>query len=224
MQTINNKFEEKFFGRIKSRSLTQKQSELFSSLLPDIRFKFPIDTRKYNKIFLEIGFGMGDHTSSIALMNPDSLYIGAEPFINGVGSLLSKIHDKNISNIMIYDDDVRRLLLDFPDNFLDGVFLLFPDPWPKRRHFERRFIQPKNILAIHRILKKGGLWKIATDHADYALWTLKMFEKPEIKNIFIQFEKYNRSSRPPENIWPKTKYESMADENNDILYVSYQKI
>lgn len=216
------KFEEKFYGRIKARPLTSLQENLLENLLPEILLKNAENLPKNKKIFLEIGFGNGEHTAKIALQNKNSVYIGAEPFINGVASLLCKIKEENIDNIRIYNDDVRSLIKEIPDESIDGVFLLFPDPWPKRRHFERRFVIEKNIKEIYRILNPNGFWRIATDHEEYAKWILDMFDKPKISEMFSK-QIYSKSNRPEEPVWPKTKYERKSNENSDVLFAIYTK-
>lgn len=213
--------EEKFYGRIKSRRLTERQSSLFETL-SDIFIKsaadIPTDSREK---FLEIGFGNGDHTAQLALQNPDKLFVGCEPFVNGVASLLSKIYDNNLKNILIFQGDARTLLSQIQAEFFSGVFLLFPDPWPKRKHIRRRFLQNKTIQEIHRILDPNGFFRVASDHEEYKKWILKIFNQPKTAELFA-FETFDKSTRPPEDIWPKTKYEKKAE--NDILYLVAKKI
>ena len=217
------KVDEKFYGRLKSRSLTERQENLFDSLFQDVSISSfsDIDTSGYDKIFLEIGFGGGEHIAQMAINNPTSLFIGCEPFINGVASLLVKMDEDNIKNIKIYQEDARKLISEIPDNLLAGVFLLFPDPWPKRRHIKRRFVQDKTIKSIYRILKNDGTWKIATDHLEYQKWVLKMFSQDWVKKIFSE-SLFNNSSRPSEEAWPKTRYEQKSV--NDIIFAIYSKI
>lgn len=216
------KIDEKFYGRLKSRSLTERQENLFNSLFKEVSISSfsDIDMSGYDKVFLEIGFGGGEHIAHMALNNPKSLFIGCEPFVNGVASLLVKMDEDNIKNIRIYQEDAKKLISEIPDNFLDGAFLLFPDPWPKRRHIKRRFIQDKTIKSIYRILKDGGVWKIATDHLEYQKWVLKMFSQDWVSKIFSG-TLYNNESRPIEDVWPKTRYEQKSV--NDILFAIYVK-
>ena len=125
--------DEKFYGRIKSRKLTERQTFLFEKLRGIFIKSVKDIPDTYQERFLEIGFGNGAHTAQIALQNPNQLFIGCEPFINGVGSLLAKIDDQNLKNILIFQGDARVLLNQIPNNFLSGVFLLFPDAWPLRK-------------------------------------------------------------------------------------------
>lgn len=216
--------DEKFYGRLKTRALTKKHEDLLRDVLPQFSFQSfsEVEQKKYDAVFLEIGFGDGEHMAKLALQNPEALFIGAEPFVNGVAALLTKIEKYCIQNVRIFHDDVRKLLKLLPDCMFDGVFLLFPDPWPKRRHHSRRFVQEHSIFSIHRILKTNGFWNIATDHADYASWILKMFDSGEIGNMFAK-SVFNRESRPSEETWPKTKYEQKAA-SFDILFAKYVKL
>lgn len=218
MQIIN---AEKFYGRLKSRALTEAQKNLFESLLPNLRISSfdEINITEYKKIFLEIGFGGGEHIAELACQNPSFLFIGCEPFINGVASLLCKINDNNIKNIRIFNDDARKFLSTIKNHVIDGVFLMFPDPWPKRRHIKRRFINKINIERIHRVLKPKGFWRIGTDHVDYAKHTLHTFKNFE--NLFEKTEEYNKDTRPSALDWPHTRYEQKS-RSESFLYAVYE--
>ncbi len=224
MQTVNHiTYGEKFFGRLKSRALNNTQRTLWDSLLPSLRLNPDVlseATAEYSAVYLEIGFGSGEHISQLAQQNPNALYIGCEPFINGIASLLEKIHHNNIQNIRIFDDDARKLLPNIPANSIEEVFLMFPDPWPKRRHIERRFVNPGHVEKIHKILKNKGIWKIATDHEVYAKHILKTFQ--QFPNLFTKIAEFSNKNRPSELEWPKTKYE-LKSKTDLKLYIIYQK-
>jgi tRNA (guanine-N7-)-methyltransferase len=161
------------------------------------------------KICLEIGFGYGEHLTKQALNHPDILFIGCDLFVNGIAALTEKIAQQSIKNIRIYNGDARELLNDMPNNFLDGVFLLFPDPWPKRKHIKRRFFHEDNIRQIYKKMKLDAFWRIASDQPDYQVWIKKILNLPDIQNMFkIAF--YNSTTRPNEQTWPKTRYEQKA--------------
>jgi len=215
--------EEKFYGRLKSRRLTDRQEMLFKTLFMDISINSFEDIRKlnYKDIFFEIGFGRGEHIANMALSNPNGLFIGCEPFVNGVASLLTKIDDLKIANIRIYQNNARKLLKEIPNETLSGVFLLFPDPWPKRKHIRRRFLQEKTILMIYEKLKKNGFWRIASDHKEYKAWVLKLFKQEKIIGKFRE-ALFDRDSRPSYELWPQTRYEKKAVD--EILYAVYTKI
>ncbi|MDR0640285.1 MAG: tRNA (guanosine(46)-N7)-methyltransferase TrmB [Holosporales bacterium] len=200
--------DEKFYGRLKSRALTKKQSELFEFLFQRVSITaFREIDIAYRDVFLEIGFGSGEHLAQLASLNSSKLFVGCEMFINGIASLLTKIEQLNLANLKIFQGDARKLLHEIPDKCIDGVFLLFPDPWPKRKHMKRRFIQSDTIVTLHRILKVGGSCRIATDDEGYAGWVEKCFT-PFEKHFSI--EVMDSESRPPESVWPKTRYEQKA--------------
>ena len=217
--------DEKFYGRLKSRSLTKRQSELFDTLFPKLEIKTFTDIEQalpnYDKVLLEIGFGSGEHLAQMARSHPADLFIGCEPFVNGVASLLIKIDEEKIQNIRVYQRDARFLIKELPNNFLDGVFLLFPDPWPKRKHIKRRFLQDKTITDIYTRLKPGAYRRVASDHKEYRNWILKMFGQDKFRGLFTA-ELFDRRTRPSEETWAKTRYERKAED--EILYAIYTKV
>lgn len=165
------------FGRLKSRPIKPRQAALMDSLLPSIRAPLEdFDPKSLalgaREVWLEVGFGGGEHMAAQAGRAPDTLIIGAEPFLNGVASALRHVEEAGLQNVRIHDGDVRELMARMPDACLDRVFVLFPDPWPKARHNKRRLIQAETIAELARLLKVGGTLRFATDWADYADWTL----------------------------------------------------
>ena len=168
----------KFYGRRQGRKIRKAKTGLLERFLPEVALdiKKPL-TRdifgtKVTDICLEIGFGNGEHIAGQSLNNPQTGFIGAEVFKNGVANLLTlmtgikensdmpediKLLPERSDNLRIWSDDVRILFANIPDSFLSKIFLLFPDPWPKKRHAFRRFINPENLREIARILKKGGI-------------------------------------------------------------------
>jgi tRNA (guanine-N7-)-methyltransferase len=165
------------FGRIKSRPIKPRQAALMDSLLPQLRVpEGAVDPARLapdaREVWLEIGFGGGEHMAAQAAAHPDILIIGAEPFQNGVASALRHIDEGGLSNVRLHDGDVRELLARLPDACLSRVFILFPDPWPKARHHKRRLIQPELAAELARLLKPGGDLRFASDWADYVDWTL----------------------------------------------------
>jgi tRNA (guanine-N7-)-methyltransferase len=139
----------------------------------------PIDTGALMpgaaEVWLEIGFGGGEHMAAQAARRPDTLILGAEPFLNGVASALRHIAEADLSNVRLRQGDARQLVADLPAASLERIFILFPDPWPKLRHHKRRLIQAEAIADFARVLKPGGGVRFATDWADYATWTLEKF-------------------------------------------------
>jgi tRNA (guanine-N7-)-methyltransferase len=164
------------FGRIKARPIKAKQAALFDSLLPSILVpEVPFDPRQMapdaGAVWLEIGFGGGEHLAGQATKNPGALIIGAEPFQNGVASALRHIDEAGASNVRIHPGDGREVIDRLPDGSIDRLFVLFPDPWQKARHNKRRLVNAEFLAEAHRILKPGGRFRFATDWADYADWT-----------------------------------------------------
>ena len=233
----------KFFGRRKGRTIRCAKTTLLSDFLPRLRIREEQQISKLlfgtpvDKLYLEIGFGNGEHLAEQARRNPDIGFIGAEVFQNGVANLLTlitgiKIKDDlpetitlaadRVDNIRIYDNDMRLLFKQIPDETLDKIFLLFPDPWPKKRHANRRFINPENIAQMARCLKKGGILRIATDHKIYKHWTLQQMRNvPQFK--WTATCGNNWKHEPAD--WVQTKYQRKAlAEGRKPIFLDYQKI
>jgi tRNA (guanine-N7-)-methyltransferase len=165
------------FGRIKSRPIKPRQAALLETLLPTIRApQQPFDPRALmpaaREVWLEIGFGGGEHMAAQAARHPDTLILGAEPFQNGVASALRHLDEQGLENVRIQDGDARELLARLPDASVARVFILFPDPWPKARHHKRRLIQADVVAELARVLRPGGRLRFASDWADYVDWAL----------------------------------------------------
>ncbi|MBU1324384.1 MAG: tRNA (guanosine(46)-N7)-methyltransferase TrmB [Alphaproteobacteria bacterium] len=164
------------FGRIKSRAVKPRQAALFDSLLPSIRVPDPkagpIDPLALmpgaSEVWLEIGFGGGEHMAAQAARRPDALVLGCEPFVNGLASALRHVEEGGLTNVRLHPDDGRDVVAALPDASLDRVFILFPDPWHKARHNKRRLLQPAFLAELMRVLKPGGLLRFVTDWQDYA--------------------------------------------------------
>ena len=164
------------YGRIKARPIKAKQAQLLDSLGPKVEIPEgpfnPLDLMPgATAVWLEIGFGGGEHMAGQAERSPDTLIIGVEPFLNGVASALRHVEERGLTNVRIHQGDAREVAGRLPDGCLDRVFILFPDPWPKSRHHKRRIIQPEFLVELARLLKPGGGLRFATDWAEYAVWT-----------------------------------------------------
>jgi tRNA (guanine-N7-)-methyltransferase len=150
------------------------------TLLPSLRApQTPFEPRALMsggaaEAWLEIGFGGGEHLAAQAARRPDVLFIGAEPFQNGVASALRHIDEAGLNNVRVHDGDARELLARIPDASLERIFLLFPDPWPKARHHKRRLLQRDTAAELARTLKPGGRLRFASDWADYVNWSLEI--------------------------------------------------
>ena len=166
------------FGRIKSRVIKPRQAALMTTLLPRIAAPtIPFDPLTLMpaavEVWLEIGFGGGEHLAGQAARRPDVLFLAAEPFLNGVASALRHIEEQALQNVRLHAGDARDLMAALPGASIDRLFVLFPDPWPKARHFKRRLVSPEFLIEAARIVRPGGVFRFATDWADYADWTLE---------------------------------------------------
>lgn len=218
------------YGRRKGRPLRPGRQALLDDLLPRVRVPVRegarIDPARLfepapSRVWLEIGFGAGEHLARQAAANPEVGFLGSEFFLNGVASLLRHIAEDGLENIRVWDEDARDLIDALPDAAIERVFLLFPDPWPKARHEDRRFVSQPNLDALARILTDGGELRIASDHPVYQAWTLEQLgERPD-------FEEMRRHAgawpdRPAD--WPETRYEAKAiRQGRQCLYLAYRR-
>lgn len=243
---INQETKPKFFGRRQGRVIHKAKSFLLQNFLPRILLnndkKTSLDDcfcSPKKSYALEIGFGDGDHLAALSQKMPDTGFIGVEVYRNGVANLLSLItglrdgkdddlaQEINIlpertDNVRVYDDDVRLLFAALPDECLDKIYLLFPDPWPKNRHANRRFINNDNLKELARLLKKGGILQVATDHPVYKRWTLEtMRTNPDFKWT----AKNSNDWRYPPADWAETKYQRKAvREGRRPVFFEFERI
>ena len=170
-----------FFGRRKGHKLRAHQADLIEHLLPhlslDITTPAPSPVAKLfdpapQAIRLEIGFGGGEHLVAEAQKFPDTGFIGCEPYVNGMAKILAQIEANNIGNIRLLAGDAAELLSWLPAQSLTRIDLIHPDPWPKRRHWKRRFVQDATIAAMARVIRPGGEFRFVSDIDDYCAWTL----------------------------------------------------
>lgn len=164
------------YGRVKARVLKTRQAALIDKLAASVDIpEGPFDPLSLKpdarEVWLEIGFGGGEHMAGQAARDPDLLIIGVEPFLNGVASALRHIEDQALTNVRVNQGDAREVAARLPNGALDRIFILFPDPWPKSRHHKRRIIQTEFLTDLARLLKPGGRLRFATDWAAYADWT-----------------------------------------------------
>jgi tRNA (guanine-N7-)-methyltransferase len=171
-----------FFGRRKGHKLRQRQAELFDTLLPrlaiDLSGPAPANLRALfavpvDDVELEIGFGGGESMNAQAMARPRTGFIGIEPFANGMAKALAAIERESLANVRLHFEEAASLIAWFPEASVSRVDLIHPDPWPKRRHWKRRFVQDATVAQLARILRGGGELRFATDVADYAAWTLQ---------------------------------------------------
>lgn len=204
----------RFHGRRRGRRLRPGQERLLSEYLPQLTVALPdgdgpVDPAGWfpdsvRDVWLEIGFGAGEHLAWQAVQNPDIGCLGAEPYLNGVARLLAAIAEAGISNVRLHPDDVRPLLDRLPDATIGRAFILFPDPWPKVRHHKRRIINRAMLDTLARLLRDGAELRIATDDQDYLVWIIRHLQAhPDFTWLAIRADDWRR--RPPD--WPDTRYE-----------------
>jgi tRNA (guanine-N7-)-methyltransferase len=203
-------------GRRKGKPLSPRRTGLMADALPALAvdlstpppdplaalFRVAVDD-----VRLEIGFGGGEHLVAEATATPQSGFIGVEPFIEGLAKAVSAIADGGLRNVRLHDGDAVHLLDWLPPGSLTRVDLLYPDPWPKRRHWKRRFVSPANLDRIARVLVPGGLFRVASDIDDYIAWTLFHLVR---RDDFIWTAERADDWRNPFPGWPGTRYEAKA--------------
>ncbi|MCK5041254.1 MAG: tRNA (guanosine(46)-N7)-methyltransferase TrmB, partial [Sphingomonadales bacterium] len=213
--------------------LSPRQNAMLDTLLPKLAVTIPdapdapidIDAlfaRKDAPLWLEIGFGKGEHIATQAKWNPEVNLIGCEPFINGVVGLLYIIADEKQENIRIYPDDARDVLEHLPDASVERTFLLHPDPWPKTKHEKRRFVSQENLASLARVMKDGAELRIGTDHSNYARWTMLQLDR----SPFFQWNATSADQwriRPDD--WPETRYQQKALKDGvSSVYLSFNRV
>ncbi len=219
--------EQRFFGRRKGNRLSTRQRGFMDDILPKISVRpkeyapTAMDPKAQfdhdpSEIWFEIGFGRGEHMIWQADHNPNIGFIGCEPFLNGVAGLLKDIVDGDVDNIRIYGDDARHVMEVMPDGSVDKLFLLQPDPWPKKRHARRRFVNPFNLDEIARLLKPGAEFRISTDHPVYREWVSMMMASRD--DFEWQAEGPDDWRIRPDD-WPETRYVQKALEGVATYFI-----
>jgi len=203
-------------GRRKGHALKPRARGLMATLLPslsvdlsqpapeDIRDLFPGPVAK---IWLEIGFGGGEHLVDQATRHRDIGLIGCEPFVNGMAAALRLIDDAGVESIRLHEGDAIDVLDWLPAGSIDRVYLLYPDPWPKRRHWKRRFVNAENLDRVQRVLAPGGEFRFASDIASYVGWTLAHCRA---HGGFEWLARRADDWRQPWPEWPGTRYEAKS--------------
>lgn len=207
-----------FYGRTKGKTLKPAQERDLEDVLPRVRLSgvsweenperapLSMDFAQGRELWLEIGFGGGEHLAAQAAANPDVTFIGCEPFVNGVAMLLGKIRREGLENIRVHPGDARDLFDVLPEGTVSKAFLLYPDPWPKARHHRRRFVTQEHLGPLHRCLKAGAEFRIATDIPDYVRQSLE-----EVPPAGFDWQAERASDwRAPWADWHRTRYESKA--------------
>ena len=206
----------RIYGRRRGRPLRSGQQQLKQDLLPQLAIKLPetgvldpasLFAERPEAVWLEIGFGAGEHLAAQAEAHPGIGFIGCEVFENGVARLIAEIAGCDLKNIRIFPDDIRALLDPLAPASLDRVFILFPDPWPKTRHHKRRLVSTATLDRLAVLMRPGAELRLATDDRDYLVWIL------EHATRHPEFEWQARGpadwrERPSD--WPPTRYEEKA--------------
>lgn len=203
------------YGRRQGKPLRAGHQRLMESLLPRVSApdpaKGPIDLATVfpgkDEIHLEVGFGGGEHLALQAARRPEAGFIGAEPFVNGVARLLAHIDEGDLQNVRVHFGDARPLIEALPGGALARIYVLHPDPWPKKRHFKRRMISPWFFREAARLLRPGGELRVASDISDYVRWTL-MHAQNAAAFVWTAERPGDWRERPED--WPMTRYEIKA--------------
>ncbi|MBB4016864.1 tRNA (guanine-N7-)-methyltransferase [Chelatococcus caeni] len=218
-----------FYGRRKGHRLRDNHARLMAEVLPRLRLPagteplapadlFPHPVRE---VWLEIGFGGGEHLLARARENPDIGFIGCEPFVNGMAKLLAGVEEHAIANLRVWDDDAALVLPRLPEAAIGRVFVLYPDPWPKRRHRKRRFIGEETLAALARVMRPGAELRFATDIDDYAAWALARIDR---SGLFAWQAERADDWRRPWAGWPGTRYEAKAlREGRPPMYLTFAR-
>jgi tRNA (guanine-N7-)-methyltransferase len=220
-----------FFGRRKGHKLRPRQAQLIDTLLPrlvidlkrpppaELGSLFPVPV---TDVALEIGFGGGEAMIAQAMELPHTGFIGVEPFVNGMAKALAAIENNKLRNIRLHFEDAVSLIGWLPEMSLARIDLIHPDPWPKRRHWKRRFVQDEMIVKLARILRRGGEFRFATDIADYTAWTLQRLLQS------IDFEWTAQCADNWRKPWPgftRTRYNAKAArEQRAPCYLIFRKL
>jgi tRNA (guanine-N7-)-methyltransferase len=211
------------FGRRRGRVLSGRQQQLWDTVLPrvviDLKSCFAPASLE---TWLEIGFGGGEHLVWQAEHNPSVAVIGCEPFEDGVVKVLNAIEDRALSNIRLHADDARDVLRWLPEASISRAFVLFPDPWPKRKHLKRRLVNAHLLGLLARVIRPGGELRLGTDIADYARTMLMaIHEVPAFR--WTACSPNDWRGRPAD--WPQTRYEQKAVREGRVSsYLMFQRI
>lgn len=200
----------RLYGRRRGKKLRPRQERLLEQALPRIRFEGLDFAAGAEALWLEVGFGGGEHTLAQMRANPRTAIIASEVYEQGLCSLLTEIIPEGQEAtapppplLRLWPADARELLLSLPEASLDRLFLMFPDPWPKSRHAKRRFVHPEMLPIVARALKPGGIWRVASDDPTYQDWVREVFAEQSL------FAPHAFHEARPEG-WPPTRYEAKA--------------
>ncbi|GGG95665.1 tRNA (guanine-N(7)-)-methyltransferase [Glycocaulis albus] len=226
MSDAQNRQHRRLYGRAKGHALSARQQQLVDTMLPGVSWpdEGGVDPRSllpgFDTHVLEIGFGAAEHLTGQAVRAPRTGFVGIEPFLNGVAKALAGIEEHGLSNVRVKRADARDEIERMPDASFDRIFLLFPDPWPKKRHAFRRFVQEDTAAQLARILKPGGRLRVATDVRIYADWALPLLL--EAPGLDWQAEKADDwRIAPADHI--TTRYQSKHLGDIDPVFMDFER-
>jgi len=174
-----------------------------------------------SELWLEVGFGAGEHVAAQALANPSIGILACEHYLNGVASCLAHLEKNNLNNVKLHNGDARDLMDRLPDGSISKVFLLYPDPWPKARHHKRRFINSENLDAFARVMRGGAILRVASDIPEYIEWTLEHLAE---RSEFTLLGDPETGFREPWSDWPGTRYEAKALREGRVpAYLTFER-
>ena len=219
----------RLYGRRQDKPLKPRQAHLVATLLPRLSFGpetvASLVSAHRGPVAFEIGFGGGEHLAWQARHHPQMLCLGAEPFINGVAKLLCAVDDAELGNVRVHEGDARPCLAALPDGSLDRLFLLQPDPWPKRRHHKRRMVSQPFLRQAERLLKDGGELRISSDIPDYIRWTLMHWQAFRRAGGRLDWtaERADDWRKRPED-WPETRYMAKGERaGRPVTYLTFRR-
>jgi tRNA (guanine-N7-)-methyltransferase len=218
----------RLYGRSRGKALRAGQERLLAealplfSIAPEALAAGEVFATSPREVWLEIGFGAGEHLIEQAKANPDVGVVGCEPFLNGVAAALAGLERDRLVNVRLRRGDAQALVEAAPDGFFSRVFILYPDPWPKRRHHKRRIVAADMIEALARVMRGGSELRFATDIDDYAGWTLKRFlASPHFRWAANRADDW----RLPWPEWRSTRYEAKArKEGRGSVYLTFVRV
>lgn len=217
----------RLYGRRQGHALRIGQQALVDDLLPRVSVPDgPLDARALfgdeRPLWLEIGFGAGEHLAGQAEANPDVGLVGCEPFLNGVVGALGHLERLRLGNVRLHMGDALEVLERLPDASLDRAFLLHPDPWPKARHAKRRFMNPGPLDVIAAKLRPGGEFRFGTDHPVYCRWAMMQMGRRQDFEWLVE-RPADWQARPAD--WPETRYEAKARRlGHEVWYFRYRRV
>jgi tRNA (guanine-N7-)-methyltransferase len=214
--------ERTLYGRRRGKKLRAGQEALLDTLLPKLLIKLPLNEPLGDReIWLEVGFGSGEHLVWQAEQHPDVMLLGCEPFINGVAKCLAHIERAGVTNVRLFNDDARLLMAALPERSLSRVFILFPDPWPKTRHHKRRFVQRATLDLLAPLMKAGAELRLATDDPSYLPWMVEhACTHPAFE--WLADRPSDWRGRPAD--WPPTRYEQKMLAGHKPVFLRLRRV